>query len=297
MNLFLDFNADVVSLAWARKLGSKFGAGLTLSRINSNTSINGLLAPEGIFTRRGIEKSFNDPGAGWQNDFYSSMNGDFAGGAWGMKTGFAYQPNDRFCLNLLMNYPGNMTLNGEMEIIQYFYPALNLNADEAAGEEIFNLDNIQNFAQPTETVLADNQPSNQLTINLPRSIALGVAYRGISFTLSAYSGELSYAYDLARDGNWVTYSRGLKPKFGFLLGFDIKYLQLSLGAIAVDEVVSGYLDSENKPIEPMSGIYIPRFNLSTGFRVAQNWRTEVLLLSSPDLLGSVLKVGATYSFE
>jgi hypothetical protein len=95
----------------------------------------------------------------------------------------------------------------------------------------------------------------------------------------------------------VTYSRGLKPKFGFLLGFDIKYLQLSLGAIAVDEVVSGYLDSENKPIEPMSGIYIPRFNLSTGFRVAQNWRTEVLLLSSPDLLGSVLKVGATYSFE
>ncbi|NQS98432.1 MAG: hypothetical protein HQ591_08265 [candidate division Zixibacteria bacterium] len=303
INLLLNFEADVVSFGAGRMLNDKLGAGLTLSHISANTTMNGLLAPEGVFTRRSTEKSFNDPSAVWQNDFYSSMVGDFNGGSWGVKAGLAYQLNERICFNMLINYNGDMTLEGEMDIVQYFYPALNLNADEDAGEEAFDLDNIENFAQPTETVLADNEASDELQINVPSSISLGAAYRGISFTLSSYSGELSYAYDLARDGIMATYSRGLKLKYGFLFGFDLKYIRLGLGAIAADEVVSGYKEEQELPngekqivpVEPTTGIYLPRFSLGTGFNINRDWKCDILLMGVPDLLGSVLKVSATYT--
>ena len=295
INLLLNFEADVVSIGAGRMLNDELGAGLTLSRINANSTINGILAPEGVFTRRGSENSFNDPNDVWQNDFYSSINGDFNGGSWGVKAGLAYQLNERICFNMLINYNGDMTLEGEMDIVQYFYPALNLNADEDAGEEAFDLDNIENFAQPTETVLADNEPSNELKINVPTSVSLGMAYRGISFTLSSYSGELSYAYDLARDGIMATYSRGLKLKYGFLFGFDMKYVRLGIGAIAADEIVDGYKDSDGAPVEPTTGIYIPRFSLGTGFNINRDWKCDILLMGMPDLLGSVLKVSATYT--
>ena len=302
INILLNFDADVVSFGAGRMLTDRLGAGLTLSHLSANTTINGILAPEGVFTRRNSESSFNDPNDIWQNDFYSSMNGDFHGGSWGVKAGLAYQPSERLCFDILLNFNGDMTLEGEMDIIQYSYPALNLNADEDAGEEAFNMDDI-NPAQPTETVLADNESSDELKINVPTSISLGMAYRGVSFTMSSYSGELSYAYDLARDGIMATYSRGLKLKYGFLFGFDMKYVRLGIGAIAADEVVSGYKEKEELPngeeqvvpVEPTTGIYLPRFSLGTGFNINPDWKCDILLVGMPDLLGSVLKVSATYT--
>jgi hypothetical protein len=183
-----------------------------------------------------------------------------------------------------------------MTVVQYFYPALNLNPDTSAGEETFDLDNVENFSQPTETTLADNQTSKVLTINTPSSISIGMAFRGISLTYTSYSKELSYCYDLARDGNWVTYSRGVKPKYGVLLGFDLKVLRLCLGAISADEIVAGYVDEEGNPVEPTTAIMLPRFSMGTGFKIGKGWKLDLLMLSVPDLLGSLLKVGATYDF-
>jgi hypothetical protein len=296
INMLLNFNADVVSFALGRKMGDSFGWGLTLSRLNAVTTITGLMSPEAVFTRRGIEKAFNDPTAGWQNDFYSLMDGEFIGGGWGIKAGVAYQPNSHFCMNLLYSQSPTMELEGEMTILQYFYPALNMNPDEAAGEETFDLDNVENFSQPTETILADNQTSEVLTINTPSSISFGIAYRGLSLTYTSYSEELSYSYDLARDGNWITYARGVQPIYGVLLGFDMKAIRLSLGAIAVDEIVRGYVDNDGNPVEPSTGLMLPRFSMGTGFKIGKDWKMDVLLLSVPDLMGSLLKVGATYEF-
>lgn len=297
VNMLLDIDAEVVSFAAGRNFGNKFALGMTFSRTSAVTSINGIVAPEGVFTRRGIEKSFNDPNAGWQNDLYTSMIGDFSGGAWGAKIGFAYLPSDNISLNMCGSFNGQLDLTGEMEVIQYFYSAVNLDADENAGEETFDLTNIENFSQPTETVLADNQPDDHMKLNVPSSIAFGAAFKGISFTFTSYSGELSYEYILARDGNPINYSRGVAPKFGVLFGFDFKYIQVSLGAFGCDEVVKGYKDSEGVPVEPSTGIIIPRFNLGTGFNVGENWKVNVLLFNVPDMFGSVLKVGAVYSFK
>jgi len=296
INLLLDLKADAYAFSCGKSISKTSALGLTVTRLNASTTINGLLAPEGVFTRRGIEKSFNNPAEGYNNDFYSSMIGSFDGGAWGIKAGFAYHPSANLSVDLVYSHYGDLTLDGEMEIIQYFYPAMNLNADEAAGEETFNINNIENFAQPTETVAADNEPGDQMTINLPSSISFGLAFRRISFSLTKYTGELSYSLDLARDGIPATYSRGLKPNTGFLLGFDFKYIRLSFGGITGEEVISGYKDKDGVPIEPTTGIIIPRFSLGTGFRINQDWKMDILLLSMPDLFGSVLKLGATYTF-
>ena len=295
INMLLDFEVDAVSLGMGRMFTPKLGLGLALSHYNCNVSLNGVLAPEGVFTRSGIENSFNDPSEVWQNDFYSAMSGTFEGGSWGMKAGLGYQVNDDFCLNFLLNYTGNMTLEGSMEIIQYTYSALNLNADEDAGEEMFDLDNLEEVTQPTQTKLIENEPSSELLINAPSSISIGAGYKWASLTLTNYMGELSYSYDLARNGIPATYSRGLDLKYGFLLGFDLKYVRLGIGAIAADEIVEGYMDDEGEPLKPTTGVYIPRFSLGTGFNITPDWKCDILLVGMPDILGSVMKVSATYA--
>jgi|GEM_PF-2069747 len=294
INLLVDLNVDAYAFSCGRSITPKTAAGLTLTRLNANTTINGILAPEGIFERTGIENSFNNAAAGYQNDFYSSMIGSFKGGGWGVKAGFAYHPTANIALDFLLSFNGDLTLDGDMEIIQYFYPALNL-SDDSDSSETFDLNNID-FTQPTETVLADNQPGNQLILSVPSSISLGCAYRRISLNLIKYSGELSYSFDLTRDGIPATYSRGFKPNLGFLLGFDLKYVRMSFGGIMGDEVAAGYKDDSGVPVEPSTGIIIPRFNLGTGFRINESWKVDILLLSVPDLMGSVLKAGAVYSF-
>lgn len=291
ISLFLDFNSEVITFALGRKLKQNLSAGISLSRINASGSVSGILLPDGVFTRRGVEKAFNDPSTGWTNDFYSSMIGDFDGGSWGIKAGLAYHPTKRLCFDLMGSFNGNVVLTGDMEIIQYLYPPLNI--DAKGDEEVFDLNDIENFAQPTETVLADNQPADEITINTPSSISVGGAYRGISLTLTGYTGELSFEYDLARDGNWVTYSRGVKPKFGALLGFDMKYVRLGLGVIIADEVVSGYKDENGEPIEPTLDIPIPRLNLGTGFKIGEDWKIDLLIVGVPE---TAMKVSATYSF-
>ena len=295
VNLLLDLVADEVAFAAGRKITDYLGVGMTLSRYNADANIIGILAPEGVFSQHGSEKSFNDPSAGWQNDFYSSMEGNFNGSAWGTKIGVAYQPKEWLSVNFMASVHQNLVLDGDMEIIQYFYPALNLDPDEAAGEENFDIGKVSP-TQPTETILADNLPGDELKIDLPSSVSLGVAYRGISLTMTGYSNQLSYSFDLARDGIPATYARGFKPKYGFLLGFDLKFLRLSFGGIAGDEIINGYKDDNGVPEIPTLDLIIPRFNLGTGFKIGENWKMDILFFGVPDLFGSVLKVGATYSF-
>jgi hypothetical protein len=297
INMLLDLDAEAISIGAARKLNDKLGVGLTLSRNRAVTSINCLAAPEGVFTRRGIEKSFNDPSAGYQNNLYTSMAGDFTGGGWGGKLGVSYNPHKNVSLNFTGSFNGSLDLTGDMEIIQYFYTAVNLNADEDAGEETFDLSNIENFSQPTETVLADNVPDNHLKLNIPSSVSLGAAFRGLSLTVTGFSGELGYEYKLTRDGIPTNYVRGIKPKFGALLGLDMKAIQMSFGVISCDEVVEGYKNSDGDPLKATTGIIIPRFNMGTGFHVGENWKIDIMLLGVPDTFGSMLKVGATYSFK
>jgi len=295
LNLLLNLVADEISFAAGRKITDYLGVGMTISRCSADLNINGILAPEGVFSQHGSEKSFNDPSAGWQNDFYSSMIGKFAGSAAGFKFGVAYHPKEWLSVNLLASIRQNLVLDGNMEIVQYFYPALNLNPDEAAGEESFDIGKVSP-AQPTETNLADNVPGDELKIDLPSSVSLGVAYKGVSLTLTGYSNQIGYSFDLARDGIPATYARGFKPKYGFLLGFDLKYVLLSFGAISGDEVINGYKDDNGVPELPTLDVILPRFNLGTGFQINEDWKMDILLFGVPDLFGSVLKVGATYTF-
>ena len=147
-----------------------------------------------------------------------------------------------------------------------------------------------------QTEYANNQPDDKLQLNIPSSVSLGAAYKGISLNLTKYIGELSYSYDLARDSVMATYSRGFKPNLGFLLGFDLKYIRLSFGGVMGDEIIVGYKDSDGVPEEAMLDVILPRFNMGTGFRINENWKMDILFFNVPDLFGSVLKVGATYSF-
>ena len=297
INMLLDLQADVLSLSAGRMIIDKLGAGLTLSKINANTNINGILAPEGVFvyTVREVEHSFNDPSAGYQNDLYSSMIGNFEGEGWGAKFGLSYHLFENLSFDFMYSMNPDLTLNGNMEIIQYFYPALNLNADKDAGEEMFNITDLD-VTKPVKTVYAANQPDDKLHLKIPSSVSIGSAYSGISLSLTKYLGELSYSFDLARDSIMATYSRGFKPNMGFLLGFDLKYVQLSFGGIIGDEIITGYKDDNGIPEEPMADLILPRFNLGTGFIINENWKMDILFFNMPDLFGSVLKVGATYSF-
>ena len=295
INLLLDFTADVLEVAMGGKFSKNIGAGLTVGKIYTDGFVNGIIRPDGMFTRRGAEKAFNDESAGWQNDFYSSMIGGFSGGAWGVKAGLAFQKNEKFGLNLLMNLNQNVKMHGDMEIIQYTYPALNMNAE--GDEESFDLDLIDNFAQPTETVMAETVASDEFLVNTPSSISIGAAYRSLSLTITNYFGELSYEYEIAKNGHPILYSRGLKLKQGFLLGIDTKYFRMGVGGIMADEIVEGYTDDNGEPVEPTTGVILPRFNLGTGYKLNESWNFDLLLIAAPDLFGSLFKVGVVYTIN
>ena len=295
INLLLDYSADILEVGMGSLITPKLGYGITIDRIYSDGYINGVLRPDGMFTRRGAEKAFNDPTAGWQNDFYSSMTGGFSGGTWGIKTGFAYKQSEKLCCNLLVSLNGQIKMNGDMDIIQYTYPALNMNAED--DEENFDLGLINNFAQPTETTFAETDASNEFIVNTPSSFALGAAYKFMSLTVTTYFGELSYEYEIAKNGNPILYSRGLDLKYGFLFGLNFKYFRMGVGGINADEVVEGYTDENNQPVVPSTGIILPRFTLGTGFKYKENWDVDLLLAGVPDLFGSIFKIGLTYTID
>ncbi|MBC8204682.1 hypothetical protein ISS30_00175 [bacterium] len=294
VNFLLSIRACETSVAFARNFNQKFGVGLTLHRTDIYLETIGRISPEGIIGGPINETSFNDPSAGYQNDFYQSINGAFSGGAWGAKFGLAYRPSEKFSLNFTADLRSDIKLDGDMDITLYNFPALNLNPDE--DEETFDKDLI-NLAEATKTEKLDYFPTDEMTLKVPSSVSFGMAYRGISFTLSSYSGELAYEYDLGEgaDSSITTYGMGLKPKFGFLMGFNIvNTVGLSFGAIVVDQYRIGYTEMLGEEVEEVqTDIPIPQINLGFGFNLNKSWRFDTLLLGLPE---SALKMSMTYNF-
>ncbi len=293
MNMYFNLLAEEYSLAAARSITDRLDAGITLKRTSVSLDLNGKLSPEGILSGPIVETAFNDPRAGYTNDFYQKMKGDFSGGKWGAKLGMAYYKSDRLCFNLTADIRPSITMNGDMEITQYNFPALNLNAEE--DEETFNVDTLD-LAEATRTYKALYFPSDEMTIRIPSSFSVGVGYRALSLTLSSYFGEMGFEYELGEgpDSTITNYKRGLKPKFGAMLGYYVGMFRVSAGVILADEVVAGYNDADGVPLEPMKGIPIPRFNLEFGRQIMENWRLETLIVGMPE---AALRIGITYEFE
>ena len=293
LNMMLNIRADQISIAAARRFGKKFSAGFTLNRTSAFIEIVGKLSPEGIMTGPIVETAFNDPTAGYTNDFYQMVDGSLSGGSWGTKFGLAYHPHKRLSLNFAADFRPTLTLKGDMNIEKYIFPALKLDPDE--DEETFDINEV-NLAEATKTERVDYAPSDEMVINTPSSFAIGMAYRGFSMTLTSYSGELGYEYDLGEgaDSTVTTYSRGIKPKFGALMGFQFGYFRFSVGGIVADEIVEGYKDEDGVPLEPTTDIPIPRLNFGFGIPLNQNLQLETLIFGLPE---SALKLTLLYSFD
>lgn len=293
LGLKLDLKAEQVSIAAARRLTDRLGLGLSLTRTSIFLNITGRFSPEGILSGPIVETAFNDPSAGYPNDFYQEMNGSFSGSKWGLKFGLAFNKSEKFCLDFAANITPSFDLKGDMEIVKYVFPALNLQAEE--GEQTFDI-NMLNLAEATRTKEMVYLPSDEMTINIPSSFAVGMGYRALSLTVTGYSGELGYEYKLGEgaDSTITTYARGLKPKFGALLGLKIGFMRLSAGAVLADEIVKGYKDKDGAPLTPTTGIPIPRFNLGFGFGLLKNWRLETLLVGLPE---TAMRFCVLYNFE
>lgn len=255
--------SDSWNVSLARETGD-FWIGLGFQRTAGRLEIHGNQRTDGIMSKAGIESSFNDPQSPWDDDYFAGAHGSFDGSAWATRLGMLYQPSDYFIFAAAGRLQGAMRMNGELDLSLHTFRPLRLSAPE--GEKKFDVNAIEDASELTRTVSKSFETSSTLEAEIPSEVSVASTYTGLlqpTLTWTKYFGELSYRYQMSENGAPFTYKRGFKADWGAGLGLNIGFLQLSVGALKMVDVVAGYHDVRGNPIPPARPMLIPR--LAVGF--------------------------------
>jgi len=280
MNIEMRSTINRFSFAAAKKWLPQFAIGITIDRYFGEVYFNGKFMIDGIMETAGSEFAFNDPydqhinfEEGEQNTLNQSIFTSFKGKGWGFKIGADYKLNKYISFGSMIEIVPSMSFKGQMDVNQNIIPALN--GDALVGdsdEEIMDPAKLD-LAKLTLTVPYDNPTDDMLKIRLPSSFNLGINYRWRFMTGSlnwtSYFSEFSY--------ETLGTSRGAKLKWALKKGFDLKYIQVGLGIIALDEICKGTDNDGDAAIN----IIIPQLSLGTGFSINRFTRTETLAFLAP----------------
>ncbi|MGP8330684.1 MAG: hypothetical protein ACT6FF_10270 [Methanosarcinaceae archaeon] len=282
LSLVTNINLQTTNLVVARNWNKKISTGLALNFHQIHLFGDGNAQIDGIMETAGTEYAFNDPydkridfENGEQNDLNQSFQADFYGTGWGVKAGGTYRLHHNFLIDLLIDISPEIALKGEMEVIQYKIPALNVEAMSDDTGEMEIMDPLKmNLAKLTLTESVVNPTDDKVILKLPSSIAVGGHYR-LGFLkgavyLRSYFNEFSFTF--------IEAQRGLKLKYGLRLAFDFNYFTLSGGFLAGDEILEGFAD---EGMSAQTGVLIPQFSMGAGFHFLQRYRLDTILLALP----------------
>ena len=275
---------SVVTVGLSRKIGDDMAAGLSLEKYSATFRANGLLEVNGTMLFAGQEKAFNDPRDLWPNDLHQRIDSKYEGGGWGFKLGYTFRPQRNISIDAVFSWAADIVTSGAMNLHLNTIPALNIGVDADDEEEILDAAKLD-LSRLTYTQPVYNKEYNQLTINLPKQLRLGVAYRLGSFeghlSYGRYFHEFSFEYG---DGRF-----GLKLENTLRLGFDLKYVQFGLGFITGRTVLVGseVLEDAN------TSMFFPLFSLGTNFLFAQKYSLNLTAVSVPM---PILRMSFGYQF-
>lgn len=280
MNVNMSSTINRFSFAAARKWAPQFSAGFTLDRYFGDAFFDGVFMIDGIMETAGSEFAFNDPydphinfEDGEQNNLNQSIYCSFRGKGWGLKIGGNYKLNPALSFGAMIEFAPTITFSGIMEVDQNIIPALNSDALFGDSEEEIMDPARLDLAKLTLTVPYENPTDDKLTLRFPSSMNFNMSYQwgflrgGINWT--KYFGEFSY--------DFLGTSRGAKFKWGLKKGFDLKYIQIGLGMLVLDEIRKGSDNDE----DASHNILIPQFSMGTGFSLNRFTRTETLAFLAP----------------
>ncbi|MBN1349201.1 hypothetical protein JXJ21_07320 [candidate division KSB1 bacterium] len=275
-----------MSIGFGRMITPEWSAGASFERLSGVADVTARFLVEGIMVTAGNERTFNDPNDPWYNDLHSSISGHFNGNCTGITLGSTYKFGKTWGVGAVLSMTNALEMNGQMQIIQHSLPGLNLEAEK--DEDLLDPTHEDfDISSPTKTRLLYNPTGDLLILNLPSSVGLGtggkLGFLGISVNYARYFGEMSYEYAVDRNGTPIPYSRGLALSNGFRLGLDFKYLRLCGGVLSAQMI-----DEVNESSETDGSTFlIPNFCMSTGFRILQRLRADIVLVAMPSGIGKI----------
>ncbi len=276
-----------------RRIRPGWSLGLLVNRYFGSSAADGRVQVEGIILRAGRETAFNDPADPWPNDLYQEMAGSYRGTGWGLKIGTSCRLKPDLSLDATLSLPSKITLRGQMDIVQYTVPGLNLSDDDPLDADQVDLD------EPTRTETVDNPTADQVVVNLPGALCLGAAWHFRFATAllqyARYFGEYACRYDIAEADLPVAYSAGLRPGHVLTLGLEAGPARLS-GGIILGKVFYQRDPEDQDGQDEGSGedaMMVPTFSLGTGFALGSGYRIDLLLISIP---AGVMRATTTWTF-
>lgn len=276
VNAYFHLFAESYAFAMAYKFTDEFAAGLTVeyydvfAKAKANLNFYGSIAI-GYNGNFGETILFNDPGRGYPNSLFSSMDGKFSGDSWGIKLGSSYRIMDFGEVAFTANIPFTVHLDGSLDIVQNS-PGFYSNGD---------ID--EDLIDPNQTTRTEQTiyHSKGMKIKLPGNVNLGYTHAFGGFTLITNIGyhfnEFSYDYSNTEshsDDSTVverSYMGGIKMKTDLRMGFDLGAVKIGGGAIFAEEV----RDDDEAP----SSFVIPVFSFAFGLPITENLRFDANLLS------------------
>ncbi len=297
-------------------LDDRYSVGIGINVLAADIDISEETLIDGIIRQTGgsadITAAFNDPSADYRNSMNINIESGFSKKMVRPKLGVSYHPVENYYFDLTFIGNGRMKMDGDLEIIQHDLGALNLDYDEAAGEEMFDL----NQLKPSQITYTNKTvyESNYLTFEYPGKVGLSVGYQKNWFTgIFAYEkniGEFSLHYkcDVFEDGQekagneFVSFADTThkdykiihKPNHTLKFGMGFGIFSMGGQIILGDLLFEGLTDSDGEPMGNKEGTVIGgSFSTNLRFSISDNIKCDLGLISVP---GPFLRTNITYSF-
>ena len=266
------FGMSVASIGLSHKVADDMAVGFSIENYSAAFRANGVFEVNGTMLFAGQEKSFNDPGDLWSNNLHQRIDSNYKGTGWGAKLGYTFRQSQNLSFDAVFSWAADIVTTGAMNLEMNTVPALNIDMNADDEDEILIQAKLD-LSKLTYTQPVYNKNYNELTINQPKQLRLGAAYR-----LGSLEGHLSYGrYFHEFSFEYGEGRIGLKLKNTLRLGLDLKYVQMGLGFVSAETVLVG-----SKALEDAhSSLLFPLFTLGTRFRFAEKYTLHFTAVSVP----------------
>ncbi len=305
------------NFVWGKRfLDDQYSIGIGINVLAADIDISEETLIDGIIRQTGgsadITAVFNDPSADYRNSMNIEMESGFSKKMIRPKLGVSYHPAENFYFDMSIITKSRMLMDGALEISQHNLGALNINYDEAAGEEMFDF----NQLKPSQITYTNKTvyTSDYLVFEYPGSVGLSIGYRKNWFAgIFAYEksiGEFSLHYkcDVFEDGQkkvgnkFVFYADTTQKDYKIIhnpnhtLKFGVGFGIFSMGGqiILGDILFDGLTNNEGEPLENIMGTVIGgSFSTNLRFKLGENINCDLGLISMP---GPFLRTNIAYTF-
>lgn len=317
IELFSDLNLEFsqVDFGWGRKFRENLSFGFGLNFLNANINAGLIAKINGIIRQTGgntdINVTFNDPNVQYRNTLNDTVNIGFKKTLFGGKLAAAYKPHEWLFLDAVFSLPKKADLDGNLHIVQHTLGALNMNYDEAAGEELFDIELLKpsKIAYTNRTIY----DSDSLELSLPGSFGISGGYKKNRFkAILSYEKPISdlsihyickvYEDGMKKEGNeFISYADTTRKEYtlGLRMKHNIKFaviygkFALSGQLIIADQILDGMKDSDGNPAVPTKNMLLGSAAFGFGCKLYKQLDLDMNIIALPS---PFLRTTLTYNF-